>query len=153
MPYPILSRGSSFLYTWRCQEKPGCRAQLLYLSRSRPVGCPGSLNISLTHVLLISDTTLSRFLGNTNLWLDIKCACSVVSDSATPWMVVPPAPLSMRFSRQEYWRGLPFLFQGTFPTQGSNLSFLCSLALAGKFFYHWAPWEGWQNTKSGLICI
>ena len=26
----------------------------------------------------------------------------------------------MEFSRQEYWRGCHFLFQGIFPTQGSN---------------------------------
>ena len=27
----------------------------------------------------------------------------VVSDSATPWTVTHEAPLSMEFSRQEYW--------------------------------------------------
>ena len=27
---------------------------------------------------------------------------------ATPWTVAHQAPLSMRFSRQEYWSGLPF---------------------------------------------
>ena len=37
-------------------------------------------------------------------------ACSIasgVSDSATPWTVALQAPLSMGFSRQEYWSGLP----------------------------------------------
>ena len=35
--------------------------------------------------------------------------CSVVSYSfATPWTVAHLAPLSMEFSRQKYWRGLPF---------------------------------------------
>ena len=29
--------------------------------------------------------------------------------SATPWTVTHQAPLSMGFSRQEYWRALPFL--------------------------------------------
>ena len=33
---------------------------------------------------------------------------SVKSDSATPWTVACQAPLSMEFSRQEYWSGLPF---------------------------------------------
>ena len=28
---------------------------------------------------------------------------------ATPWTVAQQAPLSMEFSRQEYWSGLPFL--------------------------------------------
>ena len=32
---------------------------------------------------------------------------SVVSDSATPWTVARQAPLSMGFSRQEYWSGFP----------------------------------------------
>ena len=33
----------------------------------------------------------------------------------------------MGFSRQKYWSGLPFLLQGTFPTQGLNLNLLCLL--------------------------
>ena len=34
--------------------------------------------------------------------------CSVVStDSVTPWTVARQAPLSMGFSRQEHWSGLP----------------------------------------------
>ena len=45
------------------------------------------------------------------------------------------APLSMGFSRQEYWSGLP-LPPGIFPTQGSNLHLLCLLAVSshGLFF-------------------
>ena len=38
------------------------------------------------------------------------CLClvaSAVSDSETPWTVARQAPLSMGFSRQEYWSGLP----------------------------------------------
>ena len=35
-----------------------------------------------------------------------------------------PGSSSMRFSRQEYWSGLPFLLQGIFPDQGSNLCLL-----------------------------
>ena len=36
----------------------------------------------------------------------------------------PQAPLSMEFSRQEYWSGLHLLFQGIFLTQGSNTCLL-----------------------------
>ena len=32
---------------------------------------------------------------------------SVISNFATPWTVVCQAPMSMEFSRQEYWSGLP----------------------------------------------
>ena len=56
------------------------------------------------------------------------CVCaellSRVQIFATPWIVAHQAPLSMGFPRQEYWSGLPFLLQGIFPTQGSNLGLL-----------------------------
>ena len=54
--------------------------------------------------------------------------CSAVSDCfVTPWSIARQAPLSVGFSRQESWRGLPFLLQGIFPSQGSNLCLLCPL--------------------------
>ena len=37
---------------------------------------------------------------------------------ATPWAVARQAPLSMGFSRQEYWSGLPFLSPGDLPDSG-----------------------------------
>ena len=36
----------------------------------------------------------------------------------TPWTVAYQAPLSMEFSRQEYWNGLPFPSPGDFPDPG-----------------------------------
>ena len=43
---------------------------------------------------------------------------------ATPWTVACQAPLSARFSRQEYWSGLPFPSPGDLPDPGSNLGLL-----------------------------
>ena len=37
---------------------------------------------------------------------------------ATPWTIVLQAPLSMRFSRQEHWNGLPFPSPGDLPDPG-----------------------------------
>ena len=37
---------------------------------------------------------------------------------ATPWTVACQASLSMGFSRQEYWSGLPFPFPGDLPNPG-----------------------------------
>ena len=37
---------------------------------------------------------------------------------ATPWTVAYQAPPSMRFSRQEYWSGLPFPSLGNLPDPG-----------------------------------
>ena len=36
----------------------------------------------------------------------------------TPWTVARQAPLSMGFSRQEYWSGLPFPSPGDLPDPG-----------------------------------
>ena len=43
-------------------------------------------------------------------------SCKVVSDSfATPWTIACQVLLSMGFSRQEYWSGLPFPSPGNLP--------------------------------------
>ena len=44
------------------------------------------------------------------LMVSVNVSCSVVSDSVitVSWTVAHQAPLSMEFSRQEYWSGLPF---------------------------------------------
>ena len=44
------------------------------------------------------------------------------------------APLSMEFSRQEYWSGLPCLPPGDLPDPGIEPTSLTSPALAGRFF-------------------
>ena len=45
--------------------------------------------------------------------------CPTLCDT---WVVACQGPVSMEFSRQQYWNGLPFLATGIFPTQGSSLS-------------------------------
>ena len=42
------------------------------------------------------------------VYIYISCVLSRVWLFATPWTVACQVPLSMEFSRQEYWRGLPF---------------------------------------------
>ena len=37
---------------------------------------------------------------------------------ATPWTAAHQAPLSMGFSRQEYWSGLPFSYSRDLPDPG-----------------------------------
>ena len=51
----------------------------------------------------------------------------------TPWTVACQAPLSMEFSMQEYWSGLPFPTPGDLPHLGIELMFPASPALAGGF--------------------
>ena len=46
---------------------------------------------------------------------------SVVSNSfVIPWTVAHQVPLSMEFSRQEYWNGLPFPSPGDLPNPGTE---------------------------------
>ena len=63
-----------------------------------------------------------------DLWL-IKHAC-VLNCSvwlfATPWTVAHQAPLSMEFSRQENWSGLPFSSPGNLPNPGIEPASLVS---------------------------
>ena len=56
---------------------------------------------------------------------------SCVQLSATPWTIARQAPLSVGFSRQEYWSGLPFPSVGDLPEPGIEPK---SSALTGRFF-------------------
>ena len=57
--------------------------------------------------------------------------CSVISNSATWWTVGHQAPLSVGFSRQEYWRGLPFPSPGDLLNPGIEC---ISPELSDEFF-------------------
>ena len=50
------------------------------------------------------------------------CMLSYVRLFATPWTVAHQAPLSMEFSRQQYWSGLPFPTPGDLPDPGIKLA-------------------------------
>ena len=51
-------------------------------------------------------------------WTGWISLLSHVQFFATPWTVALQAPLSMGFSRQEYWSGLPFPSPGDLPDPG-----------------------------------
>ena len=73
---------------------------------------------------------------------------SVVSDSVTPWTVAQQVPLSMGFSRQEYWSGLPCPSPGDLSNPGIEPVCLMSPALASEYFTTSAIWRDWKT--SGL---
>ena len=70
-------------------------------------------------------------------YLFYMCACvfsySVMSDQ-TSRTVACQAPLSMEFSRPEYWSGWPFPSPGDLPDPGIEHASPVSSALAGGFF-------------------
>ena len=57
-----------------------------------------------------------------------------------PRTMARQAPLSMGFSRQEYWSGLPHL-PGNLPDLGIEPMSLISSAIAGGFFMTSTTWE------------
>ena len=76
----------------------------------------------------------------------LSCVCALSRFSRVPlfvtlWTVALQAPLSMGFSRQEYWSGLPFPPPGELPDPGIELSSLMSPALTAGFFTSSTTWE------------
>ena len=72
---------------------------------------------------LVIDVTISSWKqlhppSSAHLYLLNMLSCSVVSNSATPWIIAHQAPLSRGFPRQGYWRGLPFPPPGDLPDPG-----------------------------------
>ena len=59
----------------------------------------------------------------------------------TPRPIHRQAPLSMGFSRQEYWSELPFSSPGHLPDTDIEPTSLESPALAGRFFTTRATWK------------
>ena len=69
--------------------------------------------------------------------LGSKTVCVCVQSLSCVWPFVASAyqaPLSMEFSRQEYWVGLPFPPPGDLSNPGIKPASLASPVLAGKFF-------------------
>ena len=56
--------------------------------------------------------------------VNVLSCLSPVQRFVTPWTASHRAPLSMEFSRQEYWSRLPCPCPGIFLTQGSNSGLL-----------------------------
>ena len=85
---------------------------------------------NLDSILRIRDITLPTkvHLIKTMVFPVVMCGCewkwkwsrSVMFDFATPWTGAHQASLSMGFSRQEYWSGLPVSSPGDLPDPGLN---------------------------------
>ena len=60
---------------------------------------------------------------------------------AIPWTVACQVPLCMRFSRKEYWSGLPCPPPGHLPDPGIEPTSITSPTVAGGFFTTSATWE------------
>ena len=73
---------------------------------------------------------------------------SCVQLFVTLWTVAHKAPLSMGFSRQEYWSGLPCPPPADLPDPGIESPSLVSPELAGGFFTSSVTWEAQAGTDT-----
>ena len=105
---------------------------------------------SLQYVSVIYKTRKKSF-GKVTAQLVRLCVCWVISHARlfmTPWTVAHQAPLSMGFSRQEYWSGLPCPPPGDLPDSGIELM---SPATAGTSFTTVPP--GNQTTQRCVVLV
>ena len=81
--------------------------------------------------------------------MHLCCMCAQSGLTVTPWTIACQAPLSMEFSRQEHWSGLPFPSPGDLPDPGVEPTSLVSPALAGRFLITSSTWE---SHTSVILC-
>ena len=130
-PLPPGVRNPSFLFT-RCQPLyRGCYTVLLYFSRYCTIRFKNVCFIFCC-ILLFTYYLCRNFYTHSLSWVRLFM---------TPWTVTCQAPLSMEFSKQRYWSGLPFLFPGDRPCPGIKPASLISPALAGGFFTTSSAWK------------
>ena len=90
------------------------------------------------------------------LCVGIVCVCvclymfSLLQLFVTPWTVAHQAPLSMEFSRQEYWSRVSFPSPGVLPDPGIEPMSSVSPALAGRFFVTGPPGKSEGSFSCGM---
>ena len=83
-----------------------------------------------------SETRLSNFCFHGGL---VTKLCPTL---ATLWTVAHQAPVSMGFSMQEYWSGLPFPSPRDLPNSGIKpMSLACISCIGRQILYHCITWK------------
>ena len=113
-----------------------------------------------TKILLLRETT-------TIYWVPTVCrSCASVLDMSSlpessqkcvcaqslicfclfviPWTIACLAPLSLKFSRQEYWTELSFATPWSSQPR-DQICVSCASCLSRQILYHWATWEAPLN--------
>ena len=106
---------------------------------------PGLLEISVTKSGVVPDA-LSLQTTMEDMHVCMLSCFSHVWLFATLRTIAHQAPLSMGFTSQEYWSGLPFPSRGDLPDSGIEPSLL----LCRESLYHWTTREAWKAGKADL---
>ena len=78
---------------------------------------------------------------------------SPVQFFATPWTAAHQAPLSMGFSRQKCWSGLPYPLPGDFPNPGIRPCLLHLLQWQASSLRLAPPGKPHQKKKKAIGCL
>ena len=101
------------------------------------------MNLGMRRCIILGESV--SFFSHLMSWVCTKLLqlCSPLCDPMdySPPPTPPPAPLSMGFSRQKYWSGLPCPPSGDLPNSGTELMSPEYPALAGGFFTTSGSWE------------
>ena len=78
-------------------------------------------------------------LSNGRGYINVSAGAQLLSHVwlfATPWTVACQAPLSLEFSSQEYWSGLPLPTLGDLPDPGIKPTSFASAGIGRCILYH-----------------
>ena len=94
----------------------------------------------IANLFRLQPATLYNLVLNPGVWVCVKWlqSCLTLCD---PTDSSHQAPLSIRFSRKDYWNGLPCPPLGNLPNLGIEHASLAPPALAGRFFTTSTTWE------------
>ena len=102
-------------------------------------------------LILRTQNSLSLYCKNGQLLSMCVLNCiSCVQLFATRWMVARQAPLSMGFSRQEFWSRLPFPSPGDLPKPEIKP---WSLVITRRFFPIWATKQNISRMLNGIFLL
>ena len=87
-------------------------------SKASILQCSAFFTVQLSHPCMTTGKTIALTRRTFVSKVQTNVSLSRVPLFATPWTVAYQAPLSMEFSRQEYWSGLPFPSPGNLPHPG-----------------------------------
>ena len=114
------------LYSWEKMFQGGCKDRMLCFGMGRVY----------SFYLCVYVDVLSR-------------VC--LSDSTTPWTAAHQTTLFKGFSRQEYWRVLPFPPPGDRPDSGIKLASFAMACISRLILYYCTTWES-QESTGHLAC-
>ena len=140
LPHEMFSHLKSLSRSFKCQ--------LLYVAFS------GSSSANLERKLFLPGSFRASYFLYLLIFYLMYCVPSRFSCvwlCATLWTVAHQVPLSMGFSRQEYWSGVPCPPAGDLPHPGITPVSLKPPALAGSFFTSSAALEALSTSALQLL--